>query len=507
MTNKVITLENLSHFKRKYDKEVDRKINDGPNYIKRIINKNSMEKKEKTCTSIWGRLDKLDTTNCYEISVKEGEKYYYSGYIIWEIAPYLIEDRQGNIIETGGDKKSHSDTQKFSGYINIPFNGYKLIICSTKKKDNSECEAEFLLEKLIPKPFSEEYIMNYKYDGIGEYKNVTYPVNNGFIDLRGEFHNNEGSKSTDFIYINDFTKLYITAKAQYDTRIITIYDDCKNLIGSKGYNEVDNSKVTIWNKKEISSEEILKEYPQVKFIRICSYEATLSIYERKGTVEEACKKLKGKKWVALGDSITDLKTLGESTKNYTNYVADLLNLEMVNVGDSGTGYVADNSGYSKPFYGRITEDIYKEADVITIFGSFNDLYMSNFSVGNETSTDLNTLYGSFKKTIDNILSINPDVIIGIISPTPWQSANRFDRTCNFYDKSKEYVNALKNISSIYGLPFLDLYSKSNLRPWNSDFRSKYFRTPEDGTHPNTEGHKKYITPKVLKFIESLISNI
>ena len=482
-------------------------MNEGITYIKRLINKNTMQIIDKTYPSIWGHYTRIETVYCYKINVNEGEKYFYNGYYVWEIAPYAIEDSQGNIIKIGGAKQNHGVTKKFSDYINIPAKASKLVICSaTMKNDNETENAEFLLEKLIPTPISQN-ILNYKIDGIGEYKSVTYPVSKGFINLRGEFHNNEGSKSTDFIYINDFTKLYITAKAQYETRIITIYDDCKNIIGSKGYNEVDNVQVTLWNRKEISSEEILKEYPQAKFIRICSYEYSLSIYERKGTVEEGIRKLNGKKWVALGDSLTDLKTLGESTKNYTNYVADLLNLEMVNGGIGGTGYVADNSGYSKPFYRRITEDIYKDVDIVTIFGSFNDLYMPNFSVGDETSSDLNTLYGAFKKTINNILSINPDVIIGIISPTPWQSANKFDTSCEFYNTSKEYVNALRNISSIYGLPFLDLYSESNLRPWNSDFRNKYYRKPDDGTHPNGEGHKKYIVPKILKFVESLILNI
>ena len=247
-------------------------LNDGISYIKRLINKNTMQIIGKTYPSIWGNFTKIESLDCYKINVIEGEKYYYSGYYVWEITPYAIEDSQGNIIEIGCEKQSHGVTKKFSDYITIPAKASKLVICSAKKKNDNECEnGEFLLEKLIPTPISEN-IMNYKYDGIGEYKNVVYPVSNGFINLRGQFYNNESSKSTDYIYINDFTKLYITAKAQYETRIITIYDDCKNLIGSMGYNASDNVQVTLWNKKEISSEEILKEYPQAKFIRICSYE-------------------------------------------------------------------------------------------------------------------------------------------------------------------------------------------------------------------------------------------
>ena len=210
----------------------------------------------------------------------------------------------------------------------------------------------------------------------------------------------------------------------------------------------------------------------------------------------------GLNWCAMGDSLTDSKTLGIDNYNYTNFVSNELGLKLTNCGKGGTGYLNDNNGYSKPFYAR-TSDIPKDTDVLTVFGSFNDLFIPDLKIGNINDTGTDTLYGAIKKFISNCWAINPSMIIGIVSPTPWSGRWRGHSTNA--NACIEYVKALENVAKYYSLPYLNLFDGSNLRPWDSWFNKTYYKD-SDGTHPNSEAHKKFIYPKFKKFIETIIQD-
>lgn len=214
---------------------------------------------------------------------------------------------------------------------------------------------------------------------------------------------------------------------------------------------------------------------------------------------------RGVKWVAFGDSLTDKATLSkdEGTKNYVDFVSESLGLITTNCGKGGTGYIANNGGYGQPFVDRIST-IPLDTDVITIFGSFNDLYC-NTPIGTiEDNAGTSTLYGKFKEFIEALFNRCPDAIIGIITPTPWEKACRANTSGEKHFESIAYINALIEIAKYYSLPLLNLYDESGLRPWILDFKTKYYHN-SDGVHPNQDGHKKYITQKVLNFIKTLIT--
>lgn len=214
------------------------------------------------------------------------------------------------------------------------------------------------------------------------------------------------------------------------------------------------------------------------------------------------KYLKNLKWGAIGDSLTDANTLKEQTEkeNYVDYVSESLGLRVDNLGVGGTGYW-NGKNINRNFPKR-TENLSNDYDIITIFGSFNDNFeTTNYTLGNVSDKTEETLFGCMNKTLENIYKNNPNVIVGIILPTPWGGWNL--RHPSRLEKCKEYINALIEFANYNSLPILDLFHESNLRPWDSEFNSKYFLNA-DTVHPLSEAHKKFISPKIEDFIVKLI---
>ncbi len=202
-----------------------------------------------------------------------------------------------------------------------------------------------------------------------------------------------------------------------------------------------------------------------------------------------------KKWVCIGDSLTDAGN-STTTKRYFDYIAFDTGINVINMGVSGSGY-ARRSDDNNAFYQRV-ENIDTTSDAVTIFGSFNDL-SAGLPIGTSSDTDVTTLGGCINKTIDVIQGKIPTVALGIVSPTPWETTKP-TTSGNAYN----YVNLLKEICELRSIPFLDLWRCSNLRPWNEDFRTlAYSKDGGAGTHPDETGHK-IIAPKFKAFLETLI---
>lgn len=210
-------------------------------------------------------------------------------------------------------------------------------------------------------------------------------------------------------------------------------------------------------------------------------------------------------WAAIGDSLTDSATLNNKVtgvKNYVQYAAKAVDATATALGVGGTGYLADGKGYFHPYYYRVNQ-IPEDATVVTIFGSFNDIYLSDFSVGNLNEDNNSTLCGAFNFLIRKIYERAPNCTIGIITPTPWAEANRRNIESNLHDKAIAYVDALRNVAQYNSLPILNLFDESNLRPWEEDFNKKWFLN-SDGTHPLSSAHEKFIAPKVADFLKKII---
>lgn len=211
---------------------------------------------------------------------------------------------------------------------------------------------------------------------------------------------------------------------------------------------------------------------------------------------------KSAKWVAIGDSLT-AKTALNPLPNYVDYVAAELNIDAVNKGISGTGYINDNHGANTTFVGRVS-DIPTDANIVTVFGSFNDVYVA-YTLGTiADSSSANTLYGKLKKMVEDVSVRVPHATLGFITPTPWGSVNPVTGGDTYNNKGKQYVQAIKDVAEMYSIPCLDLFHESNMRMYDADFVANYGRYGTDSTHPSSDAHRKYIAPKVAEFLKSLI---
>lgn len=211
-------------------------------------------------------------------------------------------------------------------------------------------------------------------------------------------------------------------------------------------------------------------------------------------------------WCAFGDSLTDKNTLKNEksgTRNYVDFIQWSTGLNVTNLGKGGTGYMADN-GYQQSFVDRMSQ-IPTNSNIITCFGSFNDASKAKEHIGTIGDNTKDTLYGCLNLFVTGVQNHCPDSIIGLITPTPWSVYNDVDGDSEF---AEQYVDAIINIAKKYGLPLLDLYHSSGLRPWDSAFKEKYFKDDTgdgiaEGVHPLQKTHRKYIAPQVENFIRSI----
>ena len=280
----------------------------------------------------------------------------------------------------------------------------------------------------------------------------------------------------------------LTASANYGNALFAFYRDDNELV-SVGTISAEGSEFTEYDD--------YIEIPDVASIMVVGYHVSKEPASLTGIVGKKVQKWYGKKWVCVGDSLTENNST--TTKHYFDYIAEETGIETVNMGVSGSGY-ARMSDSNNAFYQRISS-CPSDADIVTIFGSFNDLG-AGLPIGEHSDTGVETVAGCINTTIDNLISVIPDVRLGIVSPTPWKTTKP-----SFEGSAYQYVNVLEKICKVRSIPFLNLWYCSNLRPWDEDFRKLiYSKDGTDGiggTHPNEDGHA-IIAPKFEALLSSLL---
>jgi lysophospholipase L1-like esterase len=231
-----------------------------------------------------------------------------------------------------------------------------------------------------------------------------------------------------------------------------------------------------------------------------TFEASYVLSYNPNSLEERVEKLEKKwddlQWVCFGDSLTENNN--RTTKHYFDYIAEKTGINIYNMGYSGSGYKHAEAS-NKAFYQRISS-VPTTADVITIFGSFNDNSYISSALGTATDSGTNTIGGCVNTTLDNLFTAYPLAIVGIITPTPWENLNPLGEP----NDASAYVNLLIEICKRRGIPYLDLFHDSLLRPWDSAFRTlAYSKDEGNGTHPDETGHK-IIAPRIEAFLNSLL---
>lgn len=205
--------------------------------------------------------------------------------------------------------------------------------------------------------------------------------------------------------------------------------------------------------------------------------------------------LTSKKWVCLGDSLTEHNQ--RTTLNYHDYIAQETGINVYNLGHSGCGY-AKIGGNGQNFVNQ-AESIPNDASIITIFGSGND-GSSGLDIGTPTDSGTTTICGYINATFDKIYQEHPTTPLGVITPTPWAGKEPSDSNTWM----KNYSEAIIAICTLRGIPCLDLYHSSNLHPSDTNFRPlAYSKDEGNGVHPDETGHA-IIAPRIRQFLFTLI---
>lgn len=435
---------------------------------------------------------KNDAYRCLTVDVEPYDVIFIMSYYGWDVADAIVYDADGAMIGPYHTKNAGASNQ-FQKPLIIPSNGAKLKVQS------------YIGESDIYQPQAKR-VVSLHFDGkkacesnqkiLDLLKNYTpvlgEPVS-GNVTVSAIMRSPHTIKTLDD-YSDQYQAgefdvtpgdvLYVYGSANYTNYVYSFADGVRVISSVKADTRVKVDGCVIVppgaNKLRIACED--KTAPIVKHV------TGLAFNTGKGWGHL--------KWVCLGDSLTEVNN--RTTKHYHSYIQDKTGINVVNMGVSGSGYMNPADG-EKAFYQRAL-NIPADADVITIFGSGNDMgYMANLGTPADTGTD--TLCGCINKTIDNIYSVNPTVQLGIVSPTPWK-----DNTPDKADGTMtQYSNALKAICERRGIPFLDLFRQSGYRVNDGEFRSLAFSKDPEGeaVHPDETGHK-IISSRFMAFLESLI---
>lgn len=212
----------------------------------------------------------------------------------------------------------------------------------------------------------------------------------------------------------------------------------------------------------------------------------------------------GKKWLAIGDSITQANGMANPGP-YHKQIATQLGLTAINGGKGGWGYFNAETG---KYYSLIDSNtIDTTADVVTVFLGTNDWYQTPQTVPLTTSnlgqlgdTDKTaTFYGAVDYTLKNLATKFNGKPIGVI--TPLIRGNAWPELINPNGNVTltQVVDAIIKVAKKYQMPVLDLYRESNWNIWDNNFGSVYTM---DGLHPTVAGHT-ILARKIVPFLNSL----
>ena len=225
--------------------------------------------------------------------------------------------------------------------------------------------------------------------------------------------------------------------------------------------------------------------------------------------------LSGKTWAAFGDSITEKNV--RATINYHDFIRAETGITVINKGVGGSGYKCRwQNDNNIPALADAFD--FTGVDIVTCMAGINDAWtdltdnMGNADDVYDTSATAQnqSVMACFNRFLDIVIAKAPFAKIGIISPIPCyhtQSGTLYDfNPANDSSTLAQFVEKCKTSCKHHGIPYLDLFHSSGLRPWDSTVNDAMFKCntsdSPDGLHPNHLGHK-YFYPLVREFVKQL----
>lgn len=447
----------------------------------------------------------IDPVHTDIISVSPGEEYYVTTQSYWN-------GRAINFLKDGTFVKAlpeHKDTQYKYVKITIPSNINGVVLNGTRTfpprifKISSYTQIPDALNSFVPMIKAQNY--NFEPVTLTKRGAFGYWDKNWGMFLEKKASPDRAQVTYEPVKVKPFEVYRVSGCSKWDARLWVIVDSKGKVVDYCSTENSDNLTDTI----VIPSNGAYLEINELMLNTATKLEKAVSVQEKKI--------LSGKTWTALGDSWTQL--FSDQKKSYVDDVAEITGATAINSGGGGTGYITGGpNNWNYQFYKHPVD---ANSDIVTVFGSFNDAYDSNFKFGESGDTGVDTLWGALQTTLDHVYQSAFNAQVGIIAPGPWGAINQHlssdlkmstlatfkDATVNsmsIRDFAEKYVKILHDFAKLNSLPFLDLYHYSGLRPWDSAFINQCYHgtNDTDTTHPNSEAMKKFIAPKVAEFIKS-----
>ena len=208
----------------------------------------------------------------------------------------------------------------------------------------------------------------------------------------------------------------------------------------------------------------------------------------------------GKKWYALGDSITQGYYSKESGiavtyESWSAIAASIKGLNLINCGVGGSGYAHDGTQFDKNNAADQVDDIsFGTADLVTLAFGVND-WKYNEQIGSmDEALNSGTLISNMRYVIEKILTDNPYCKIVVLLPINcWGVNKNYGNRASNYGMNYEFSNsgtlndvgkAIKMVADYYGIETIDLLHNSVVN------RQSLETILVDGVHPSLEGHKQ-----------------
>lgn len=216
-------------------------------------------------------------------------------------------------------------------------------------------------------------------------------------------------------------------------------------------------------------------------------------------------KLTDKKWLALGDSITNHASSYANqlaVRHGANLTKFTLDGTWVHAGTlSGIPRVLSNAISTAEFDNTVTDKVF---DVITIACGVNDRFdgfegnTNAGKLGTMADRGTDTFYGALHTIITTLRNKYPFARIGYITQiqSTWQAYNRGDMTTLAYCKTQ----AILDVCNYYGVPVWIGCEQFGFNPRDSQTLKDHYMP--DGLHPNFAGHTWYAN-RVEDFILNL----
>ena len=216
--------------------------------------------------------------------------------------------------------------------------------------------------------------------------------------------------------------------------------------------------------------------------------------------------LKGKKIVYDGDSLC-APWGSENGGAYPQIIADLVGCNFDNQAVGG-GRIATRTDGGHSIVDNLV-NLPIDGDLYCFEGGCND-HWNGTSLGDFSATDYTgeldttTFCGAletiFRYSITNF--IGKPICFIITHKCGGQNEINGNSFADFRDK-------VIGICEKYSIPYYDAWAESGLNFWNNVHLDNYFiirdgNTTGDGTHPNTEGYKRYYVPQLISLFEKIM---